>query len=405
MNPSSQPPHDPVVLRLRSNATDLADHQTGLVTLQGQPSNVKTRVQFPGLNTIRFYAALAVIVIHVSDHFPPDHIFFQIVKLFFPDSQSAVNLFFVLSGFLITHLLLSERKTTGRINIRNFYIRRTLRIWPLYYWVTLLGLVIFPILFGPSYPITDMPRYRIVLAFGLLPNFTVILWPMLHLWSIGVEEQFYALWPWVNRNDLTVLRVSFGIIIVKLLVTPIILSFNNEWITATFFYSLRFECMAIGALGAYLYTYKFHYMKWIYHPWVQTATFGAFIYLGVFDVGNNTYNTIWTSLAYIVFIMNVATNHHSLLKLNFRPIEKLGEISYGLYLYHFPILYLIYFTAQKTGFEIMWTSPFLLLIITLGSTWAIAAVSYHWFEKPFLNLKKKFSSPDLHSNAAGKIME
>lgn len=368
----------------------MTDHQTSLATLQSYPPDVRPRIQFPGLNTIRFYAALAVVINHVGAQFPPDHKFFRFINSFFPEAQDAVNLFFVLSGFLITYLLLHERTTTGKINIKNFYIRRTLRIWPLYYLVALSGLVIFPILFA-NYPLTGLPRYKLALALCLLPNFAGLSVPMTHLWSIGVEEQFYALWPWVNRDDVTILRVSFGIIIVKLLTTPVIMSFNYGN-TAAIFFSLRFECMAIGALGAYLYSKKANYLKWVYHPGVQIVALGAFVYLVIFDVPVNTYNIVWASLTYIVLIMNIATNQYSLLKLNFPPIEKLGEISYGLYLYHFPVLYLIYFMTHNVGFKSIWTSPFLLLIITVVSTWAVAALSYRWFEAPFLNLKRRFTT-------------
>jgi peptidoglycan/LPS O-acetylase OafA/YrhL len=369
----------------------MTNHQTNVEKLQGQLSNLKLKVQFPGLNTIRLYAALAVIIEHVSIQFSAEEDLFQIVKLFFPTAQSAVNLFFVLSGFLITYLLLNERATTGQVNIRNFYIRRTLRIWPLYYWVALLGLVIFPILFGQDYPLTNLPPYKLVLAFGLLPNFAGITAPMIHLWSIGVEEQFYASWPWANRSDIALLRTIFGILVIKLLLTPVILSFNNENITKMF-YGLRFECMAIGALGAYLYSNNLHYLKWIYHPWIQLSALGAFVYLSISNVPINTYNAIWSSLVYLVLIMNVATNPHSFLQLNSLPVERLGEISYGLYLYHFPILYLIYFTTHQAGFENVWNSPLWLLLVTLASTWAIAALSYRWFEKPFLDLKKRFTA-------------
>jgi len=316
---------------------------------------------------------------------------FRVVTLFFLNAQHAVNLFFVLSGFLITYLLLDERIVMGVINIRNFYIRRVLRILPLYYWVTLLGLIIFPILFGSSYPLTALPHYKLLLAFVLLPNFASLTAPMIHMWSIGVEEQFYALWPWANRSDAAMLKVCFGIIIIKLLLTPVIVSFNDKE-TTIMFYSLRFECMAIGALGAYAYLRNSHLVRWIYDPWVQILALGAFAFLVIFDVPINTYNTMWSSVVYIILIMNVATNHQSFLRCNFPLTEKFGEISYGLYLYHFPVLYVIYFVAHKTGLDNIWTSPLLLLTITLASTWALAFLSYHWFETPFLNLKKKLAA-------------
>jgi len=366
----------------------MTDYQTGIVTSQSQRSTVHSRVQFPGLNTLRFYAALAVIIEHVSIQFPTTTTLFRVITLFFLNAQHAVNLFFVLSGFLITFLLLNERMISGEIQIRNFYLRRALRILPLYYWVILLGLVIFPIVLGSSYPLTALPRHRLLLALSLLPNFASLTAPMIHMWSIGVEEQFYAFWPWAVRSDRILLRACFGIIIIKLLLTPIIVAFYDKE-AIIMFYSLRFECMAIGALGAYVYSANHHVLKWVYHRWVQVLALVAFACLVLFSVPINTYNTMWSSLVHIVLIMNVATNPQSILRLNYPLAEKLGEISYGLYLYHFPILYLIYIAAYRTGVTGLWTSPFLLLGVALASTWAIAFVSYRWFETPFLNLKKK----------------
>jgi peptidoglycan/LPS O-acetylase OafA/YrhL len=347
-------------------------------------------VHFPGLNSLRFYAALAVVVEHVRIQFSGDSTLFKIVSLLFVNAQNAVNLFFVLSGFLITYLFLQERATTGAICIRNFYIKRALRILPLYYWIALLGLIIFPILFGPGYPLYGLPVPRLILVFALLPNFASITVPMVHIWSIGVEEQFYVLWPWANRSDKIMLQASIGIILLKLLLTPVIVSFHNEN-TEILFYGLRFESMAIGALGAYVYAKNLPSLTWIYHAWIQALSIAGFAYLMVFDTRLNTYNTMWSSLIHIILIMNVATNPHSFLKLNSPLFEKLGEISYGLYMYHFPMLYLIHIVAYQTGLERMWGSPFLLLISTVASTCIIASLSYRWFETPFLQLKRKFT--------------
>src|SRR5690242_10445960 len=113
-----------------------------------EPSPAGIHTKLPGLNTLRFYAALAVIIEHISIQLSQPSILFHNISFFFVSAQQAVNLFFVLSGFLITYLLLSERQSTNTINIRNFYVRRILRILPLYYWIVFLGLVLFPILFG-----------------------------------------------------------------------------------------------------------------------------------------------------------------------------------------------------------------------------------------------------------------
>src|SRR5215212_2881474 len=102
-------------------------------------------VHFPGLNGLRFFAAMAVAVSHVElmkqyHDLPNAYDHPAVYEL----GRLSVTLFFVLSGYLITYLLLAERKATNTIAVRNFYIRRILRIWPLYYLIVLLAFFLFP---------------------------------------------------------------------------------------------------------------------------------------------------------------------------------------------------------------------------------------------------------------------
>src|SRR4051812_32385476 len=105
-------------------------------------------VYFKNLNALRFYAFFAVFLFHFNQRISPDTSIY-IVDLFkniFKHGYIGVNFFFVLSGFLITHLLLHEEKQKGNYNIKHFWIRRTLRIWPLYFATVLYGFYIFKLL-------------------------------------------------------------------------------------------------------------------------------------------------------------------------------------------------------------------------------------------------------------------
>jgi len=350
-----------------------------------------SRSYFTGLDTIRFYAALAVIVEHIGAQFNPKPDLFTAINLFFIDAQSAVNLFFVLSGFLITYLLLQEHAITSKVNIRKFYLRRILRIWPLYYLIVILGLIIFPLVFGSDYPLTNLSTHNVILAFLLFPNFAQISAPMVHIWSIGVEEQFYATWPWVVRNQKWLLPISLNIIIVKLVMTPIVPLLNSEG-ALKLFDSLRFECMAIGALGAYVYTKRLPLLRWIYHPATQITTIGIFAFLSVYNQRVSTFRSIYSGLVFISLILNVATNQKSLLKLAHPIGEKLGKISYGLYLYHFPVLYVVFVYMRQTWIANLAGFPILFAICVLGITGGGAVLSYHVFERPFLVYKERLTA-------------
>ena len=163
-------------------------------------------VHYPNLNALRFIAAFMVIVHHIEQTkgtFGFDN-YWSTSTIYFAGKLGVV-LFFVLSGFLITNLLLIEQKTSSTISIRNFYVRRILRIWPLYYLI--IGLALFVL---PHFSLFAIPKYgietlnmnftwKLGLFICLLPNLVLSAIAnvpfAVHTWSIGVEEQFYIIWP------------------------------------------------------------------------------------------------------------------------------------------------------------------------------------------------------------------
>ncbi|TAH29454.1 MAG: acyltransferase [Cytophagales bacterium] len=163
------------------------------------------RVFFNNLNTVHFIAASVVIVNHIEqvksmfglNNIWNNHIIKQIGEL-------GVLLFFVLSGFLITYLLLEEKKYLKTIHIEAFYIRRFLRIWPLYYLIVIISIVILNKVSLFEIPHISQNFYdtylyiKIVLFILMLPNITLLFFGVLpyasQTWSIGIEEQFYLFW-------------------------------------------------------------------------------------------------------------------------------------------------------------------------------------------------------------------
>src|SRR5271166_5998188 len=193
----------------------------------------------PELDVVRFFAFLSVFVYHTLNS-PLDQLLRRHVPVWFAQLQVSisragaygVDLFFVLSAYLITELLLREKETRGSLNIKSFYLRRILRIWPLYYFfVPLAALVPF---LNPDHEFT----MKYVLGFLLLAgNWSTIAFGPRHsaalpLWSVSVEEQFYLLWPPVvarlSRRKIAYAAIGM-IVVANLARVTVILLHGNGW--------------------------------------------------------------------------------------------------------------------------------------------------------------------------------
>lgn len=353
---------------------------------------MKKSMYFPGLNGLRFYAAMSVIIAHTAMSYPELRPYSygreSLFEWFFLSGYQAVNLFFVLSGFLITFLLFREREETGDISITRFYRRRILRIWPLYYLVALIGLVVLPTWFGHSVSLPVLTPAAIAGVLTLLPNLSNAvrgIGAIAPLWSLGIEEQYYLVWPHVIKRNRMWIAVA-GIILFRSIAEAVV----NRWgdaVLARVIWDTRFECMAMGAIGAWLYTYHKRACQIIYKPIAQGYFGLLFVLLIFFDLPNTVLMNLVTSVVFLVIILNVATNPRSLVKLENRTLRYLGDLSYGLYVWHYPILYLVMRSIQYTGalFD-LWLYP-----LVIGFTLIAAALSHHYFEAPFLRRKAQFS--------------
>ena len=164
----------------------------------------------------------------------------------------SVTIFFTLSGFLITYLLLLE-KEQKRISVKNFYIRRILRIWPLYFAYLLVACIVLYIQTPDELP-GSLPYY-LFLAPNIAAALLVPLHHLWHYWSLGVEEQFYFFWPWLIKRSKNVLKAilifTMVFIFIKLAARYLYLEKGNS-IPLMFLTLTRFECMSIGGIGALL---------------------------------------------------------------------------------------------------------------------------------------------------------
>jgi len=368
------------------------------------------KVHFKGLDSLRFLAALFVVIGHIPLNQESAGLPHPSYGALFFRGAPAVSFFFALSGFLITYLLLEERRRTGEIELRNFYLRRVCRIWPLYFAVVFFGLLFYNALL-PAAGVPYAVRYSVPLAVVLyvffLPNLMNSLYTMggilNPLWSIGVEEQFYLGWaPAMKRARERMPLLCWTVFAASLLL--FCLSYFNvfgvhEW--KNFVGQLKFHFMAAGGLCAW----------WLHRRRERFLSLPVFsrraLQLILFAVLADYYLlnlARWDGLAaealqlvlYPWLIVNVAANPRNLVKVANPAFEYLGRISYGIYMLHMIGVYLTsgLFRGSSWWGGSLWLYCAAYYVTALGLTILLAHLSYRYLESPFLRLKnRRFSLP------------
>lgn len=349
-----------------------------------------------GLDTLRALAATIVVVDHVEIIKKDNgiHNFIDNPTLIYPDGHLSVILFFVISGFLITYLLLAEQEKSGGINLKNFYMRRVLRIWPLYYLVLFLSYIIF----NPDYSFI-----RILLPALIFPNVAYALqetWDISpQIWSIGVEEQFYIVWPlifiFISRKKKALNYIITLIALFTLL--PFGLKFINQIffkseeiysLISRFFYGTKFNCLGIGTLIGFLFFRNKEYINRIlFKSNLLTLIFTLLPFiLWFFKFKIEHLNDELYALLFAFSIYNIV--QHPKINIDNAITRFLGKISYGIYLYHWiaVILFVKYIPKMDNSFLYNTVLYFMILSATLFISW----LSFVTYEKFFLNLKKKY---------------
>lgn len=383
------------------------------------------KVYFPGLNGLRFFAAFAVVITHIElvKHFQGYPTFWVqnnslelsltniLQKFVFEAGGLGVYFFFVLSGFLITYLLLTEKAKTGTVAIKKFYWRRVLRIWPLYYLIVILGFFIIPYLTTGGFNFTnkelnDNYGLNLFLYLIIFPNIAHAMFNPVPLisqtWSIGVEEQFYLIWPVLAKkakNIFNMLVIVFFVMIgIKVLLLLLFkLGYGNHTllIIKKFFAMSKIECMTIGGMGAYLlFNYSEKFKIWIYHPLVLPLSLLGIPVLILYtpQVLQDGIHLVY-SLLFLFIIANVSGNPNSFLKLENKVFNFLGKISYSIYMYHFMLIPAMFYLFKKIGIlpsnQIF---PQIIMYVSItGVTVLISWLSFTYFEGWFLKLKSKYT--------------
>jgi peptidoglycan/LPS O-acetylase OafA/YrhL len=360
---------------------------------------------FQPLDIVRFVAASLILVTHSYDHWTDvpqvaaaladgtgqPAWWVTKLKVFVGSFSVGVDIFFLMSGFLITYLLLAEKQRYARIDIKSFYMRRVLRIWPLYYFCVAMAPVLTHYYDEPA---AKMQAHLLFLGNFHLAKHGWSSTAVNHLWSICVEEHFYLVWPllvaFVPRHKLT---TAFGGIILLSFLTRLYFfyfvpdSYMNLYLNTL----CRWDALAMGALFAYAYFYGYQLprvpatMRWM--------LYGATLLVFASDAYGNWDNVFLLSFKKYVFlgviaffIGNVLFNPDSAVQWRKRTVfHYFGKISYGIYMFHGFVIFLFarIFPSFHTPLFIFWV-----MITTL----ALSAASYELVEKPILRLKKYFDA-------------
>ncbi len=367
----------------------------------------------PGLDGLRAIAFLMIFGFH-TDHLPFGWL--------------GVQMFFVISGYLITGILLrmKENLPTWEYFFK-FYGRRFFRIFPLYYFYLLLIFFLSTWLISISFKpkmmhiVVDQIRYAVLYVYNFystLKEFNSS--PFLdHLWSLSVEEQFYIVWPllifFVNEKHLKKLFLA-GIIagpVFRFLIFLIYQSGYIEAFRALPIYSLPFSHVDAFALGAYITRFaipnarkQLIYLSFavpligFVTQFMANGKFEPFLTLGYQDSMPDAYQYIWAytllNYLFVVLLYCVVYEKMFIRFLDLPPLQYLGKISYGLYIYHFPIVHFFpvnLFVSKLQG-RVASTEmvSLIILIIVSAVTVAVASLSYYALEKPFLKMKDRYVS-------------
>jgi peptidoglycan/LPS O-acetylase OafA/YrhL len=344
---------------------------------------------YKNLDGVRAIAALMVMFFHFFKEIEPDSYILKIFSKIAIFGQTGVTLFFVLSGFLITRILFNTKDTSGYF--KNFYVRRTLRIFPLYYLFLFIYYFLLPLIFGTA----KSPFNEQLVFYSYLQNFAnTFNWNSAgpsHFWSLAVEEHFYLFWPFVvylfSPKNLT--RIIVGIIIGALFLRIYMLNLGYGVFYFTF---TRFDSLAVGALLAILELKNYfkkentkYFLILLGSIFIPTLILWSFftregnVYIQMFKDPLLTF--IYFSI--IGFLLCIKENHplNSLLKTRF--FSYTGKISYGLYVYH-PLAY--YICMKFIDVKNVMLSFFIGVIMT----YLISTLSFYLFESSFLKFKKYF---------------
>lgn len=357
----------------------------------------------PSLDGVRAIAVLLVFAFHVPGTW-----------WYLPNGSLGVDLFFVLSGFLITSLLVEEHQATGRIDLPKFYMRRALRLFP--------ALIVTLIAVALLIPTEDASiRGDIVkeivtagtyttnwfLAFDALDSVYLE-----HTWSLALEEQYYLIWAIAVVGLMATFRKAERIVLVALLVAALsilwrvvlLIGFDASFDRVYFGFDTRLDGLLLGsALGAFRHTaHGLTVAGLARHRAAPAVAAGASLLLVAMSAVEWPGNVVrfaillpMVNVAAAVITVQLVDGESSLLSrmLSSAPLVRVGKLSYGIYLFHIPVIRVLRRSIDP--------SPEVLFVLAIAVTYVLAEASYRAIEKPLLLQKSRFRSIEGVGSSAG----
>lgn len=376
----------------------------------GVPASAPSRRYFPQLDGLRFVAALLVIVHHLplAPDFRPDAIERDLLIKLNLFGWVGVDIFLVLSSYLIVSLLLEERRRTGQISVARFYVRRILRIWPLYFAYLPFAFFLLPAWLAPGIPIGPAVAQHLLPMLTFTGNLSYIVFPgslfsfFAHLWTISLEEQFYVIAPMLGLLAATLRRHAW-----KIAMLAVAFSFAARWYVLSnavpypvvwVFTLCRLDPFVVGTCCAALLYVRPQLARYRL-GWLFAFTGIAMLWFVMqFPRIGTSLHTSWqltmVALGAGSLVLGALLPWGIARLLSGPALPFLGKISFGIYVYHILGIALV----TRYGPMLLDTAGdartlwWLRLAMTLALTIATAAVSYLLWERPFLRLKTRYES-------------
>ena len=354
---------------------------------------------YPALDGLRGVAILLVVFLHN----------FNFMNYFF-FGWLGVDLFFVLSGFLITDILLNGLHKPHFL--RNFYIRRVLRIFPLFYLTLIICLLILPNIKSLHLDASYYTGNQFWL-WAYLQNWLFVFKEphgdkiLLHTWSLAVEEQFYLVWPvtiLLFRKPKILLTIALLTLVFVVVARYMVWIYQVEDLAYSSLYTFtRIDGLCIGSMVALLMRINPGFLK--KYTTVIVLLMAA-VNFGFYFINNQQSSTLpylafagYTTFAVLfgILVYEAVSGGSKVIQFLFnnRILKFFGKISYGLYVYHWPVYILLFSFFREfilkninTPYHIAETGSG--IIVTVLAV-VLSVISYQYFEKPFLKLKNRFS--------------
>jgi peptidoglycan/LPS O-acetylase OafA/YrhL len=337
---------------------------------------------FGSLDGLRALSILAVLWHHHAGNFIPG---WNITARGF----LGVDLFFTISGFLIVTLLLRERRRTGTFSLRDFYVRRFLRILPPYYLVLLVvGTIAF---LKPEGTSSQAVKHDLLYAVFFVSNLVPMQSLLAITWSLSVEEQFYMIAPAIEKYARRTLPFLLPLAYVLVSLPPFGV-FSAVHLPA-FFKETTFGPILLGVMLAHLLDEPRSF-TWVSR--VVSKPFAPVVALGLVLIAASHpgedfsgWPRIATHWAMLALVASCVVRETNILAptLSLWPIRRIGVVSYGIYLYHLLVMHFIVKGLSAAGL----ISGFATFTGTALGSWAVAELSYRFFEERFLSLKARFA--------------